>query len=382
MLGLNNNLGNDDLDDLKYSSPRQRPYDWGAVMDHLQANTRAAYYEDEDDGIVELEPTLNTAVPVGFLGLRPSIYWTAFDELKSELRLIGGVFGTHPGSAAIGPDMLSSPCETVEECIAGAFTSLADRRLTAPVALVVKGDWLSDNLVLQVPASGAGSAGIVQVEVDGRWSNGIQLTRVNFPLKISTNYGGSLTVTVDAQLSFRGDFRGVRLSPVVDLTYLPLVVCGTPPTAGGTFIAKGSYSYRDGDSDVTVEWSGTGEVGPIAPGISELGFGGKVVPQSRAGAFALSIVGRGIEEKVTVTSPGREPQVTVRTVGFEMGSQNRNEGDPSIVVPFSTAYGADRVTQNYTVPRAGPYNEAAVTTALTCGPFTAEFPPEDGKGGR
>lgn len=376
MLGLNNNLGNEG--DLKYSKPLQRPYDWGAVMDHLHANTQAAYYLDAEDGIVELEPTLNTAVPVGFLGLRPSIYWTAFDEIKSELRLIGGVFGTHPGSAAIGPDM-PFPCATFEECT--SFTSLADRRLTAPVALVVK-EWLSDNLVLEVPASGAGSTGIVQVEVDGRWSNGIQLTRVNFPLTASTNYGGSLSVIVNAELSFRGDFRGVRLSPVLDLTYLPLVVCTTPPTASGTFIAKGSYSYRDGDSSVTVEWSGTGAVGPIAPGISELGFGGKVVPQSRAGAFTLSVAGRGIEEKVTVTSPGQEPRVTVRTVGFEMGSQNRNEGELSIVVPFSTAYGADTVSQSYTVPRAGPYNEAAVTTAIACGPFTAEFPPEDRKGGR
>lgn len=376
MLGLNENGGYKQGDEV---NPFQRPYDWGAVMDHLHANTQAAYHLDEEDGIVELEPTFNSAVPAGFLGLRPSIYWSAFDESRSELTLIGGVFGTRPGSAAIGPDMpvdksLISP-------VYGMYGILADRRISQPVPLTVL-DWRSENLILKLPADGPGAAGIVQLDVDGRWSNGAQLTRVNFPLSASKTFGGSLSVQVDAQLSFRGDFRGVRLDPVQDLTYLPLVSCSTPPTATGSFIATGTYSYSEGSSTVTVEWSGSGVVGPIAPGAPGVYVTGTVTPKSRGGAFMVSIMGSGIRERMTIISPGLEPRVTVRSIGFGIASQIGGEAPFSIAVGFSPAYAAGVVTQAYTATRSSTYNSADQATRIACGPFTAEYPPEERLGGR
>lgn len=181
MLGLNENGGGRPEAEVQ---PHQRPYDWGAVMTHLHANTQVAYYLDDEDGIVELEPTFNDKVPAGFTGLRPSVYWTSFDEAASEWHLIGGVFGTHPGTAAIGTDM---PCDN--RVTYTRYGSLADRRLGSPVPVGVK-DWKSQNVVLSVPRQGAGSAGILQVDVDGRWSNGVQLTRVSGHLRGVKTVGG------------------------------------------------------------------------------------------------------------------------------------------------------------------------------------------------
>ena len=372
-LGLNENGGYTQSTEI---NPFQRPYDYGAVMNHLHSRTRAAYYLDDEEGIVELEPTLNAAVPAGFLGLRPSIYWTAFDEARSELSLIGGVFGTRPGTAAIGASM---------PCLGGnvACTSYgrsADWRVADATALTVK-DWRSENVVLKLPADGPGSAGIVQVEVDGRWSNGAQLTRVNFPLKASKNFGGSLSVQLDANLSFRADFRGVRLDPVQDLTYSPLVACATPPSSTATFVASGVYRYSEGSTRITIEWSGSGVVG-ASEGFYVAVVAGTVTPQSRAGKFVVGFIGSGIRETRTVEFPGRPPQVTVKIIGFDITSQVDQDTGLTISVPFSVRYAADAVTQAYTVAGAGPYNNADLATQIELGPFTAEYPPEERLGGR
>ena len=377
MLGLNENTGG--VGQGNSINPLQRPYDWAAVMTHLQSRTQAAYYLDADEGIVELEPTLNEAVPAGFQSLRPSIYWTAFDEARSEMILIGGVFGTRRGSAAIGAGM---PClGGIVACTSNG--SNADWRVADATTLAVK-DWRSQNVVLKLPADGPGSAGIVQVEVDGRWSNGVQLTRVNFPLKANKNFGGSLSVQVNAKLSFRGDFRGVRLDPVQALTYMPLIACSTPPVATATFTATGVHRYSAGDSGgtVTVEWSGSGVVGPFMLGASGVAVTGTVTPQSRTGALLATIFGTGIQEKTTVSIPGFAPRVTIRSIGFEIATGVNPEGGRTITVPFSAAYAADATIQSHTVARASPYNSADLATRIELGPFTAEYPPQEWLGGR
>ena len=224
----------------------------------------------------------------------------------------------------------------------------------------------------------------MQVEVDGRWSNGIQLTRVNFPLKASKSFGGSLSVQVNANLSFRGDFRGVRLDPVQALTYVPLIACSTPPAATGTFTATGVHRYSAGDSGgtVTVEWSGSGLVGPFMLGASGVAVTGTVTPQSRTGALLATIFGTGIQEKTTVSIPGFAPRVTIRSIGFEIASQVNTNGVTTIAVPFSAGYTANAVTQSHTVAGASPYNNADLATRIELGPFTAEYPPQERLGGR
>jgi len=366
MLGLNENRGG--------IYPKQRPYDWGQVLFHLQAHTQAAYYLDVEDGIVQLEATLNTAVPAGFLCLRPSIYWNAFDEALSELHLIGGVFGTHPGTAAIGTDM---PCDL--NCL--GYGNQSDFKLTGAVPLTVKA-WQSQDVVLQVPREGPGSVGIVQVDVDGRYSNGTQLTRISLPLKATQAHGGSLSVQVDGQLSIRGDFRGVRLDPIQDLTYMPVVPCLSPASVRGIFTANGTYTYSEGDSTVQVKWSGSGNVVPPALPAGSTFLYGEISPKERSGLFLISLSGTGIVETVTVTTPGLPDSVSTREITFTIETQPGQTKPYTLAVQFTPAYTAGAVTHSYVQPAASRYNQADLATTIMCGPFTSEFPPEETRGGR
>jgi hypothetical protein len=374
MLGLNENGGG--IADAEIQ-PHQRPYDWGAVMNHLHANTQAAYYLDDEEGIVELEPTLNDKVPAGFLGLRPSMYWTSFDEGASEWHLIGGVFGTHTGTAAIGTGM---PCDNLVACT--SYGNQADRRLGSPVPVGVK-DWKSENVVLSVPRQGAGSSGILQVEVDGRWSNGVQLTRVSGHLRGVKTVGGSLTLQVDADISFRGDFRGVRLNPVQELTYLPIVSCSVAPQASGSYAASGVYTFVQGNTTTRIEWSGQGAVGPLGPDNGAVVFSGTIVPATRRGRFLVTLNVVGIRETVTVSFPGLAPQVSTRDISVQIESEmSTSAGLMSIDLEFSPAYGAAVVAQTHAQAGASPYNDADAVTTITCGPFASEYPPELRVGGR
>lgn len=51
------------------------------------------------------------------------------------------------------------------------------------------------------------------------------------------------------------------------------------------------------------------------------------------------------------------------------------------MVPFSAGYAADAVTRTLTEAGTG-YGGSPSTTTITCGPFTAEYPPEERIGGR
>ncbi len=370
MLGLNANMGGVSPG---FVEPRQRPYDWGAVLFHLQRSAMTGAYSDPEEGIVTLQATPNFAVPSSFLCLRPSMYWNAFDEVNSELHLIGGMFGTNQGTAAIGTDV---SCKT--DC--SVYDENADFKLASGVALTVK-DWQSQNVVLEVPRTGPGSAGIVQVTVDGRFSNGAQLTRLNFPVTATQRHGGSLQVNVNAQLLFRGDFRGVRIDPMQELSFLDTVLCLTPAALTGNFTALGAHTYQDGDTTVVVEWSGSGTVLPSAATGGSLVIG-EVKPKPRSGKFSVFLSGTGIMEKVTATTPGSPPSMSTREIGFTIESQ-RLPGLPphSMEVQFAEAYTSPAVNQALSITGAG-YNGADVTTTITIGPFTADFPPDKEVGGR
>lgn len=374
MLGINENGGANDLP--SEVLPRQRPYAWGDVIELLQSKVQTAYYQDDEEGVVELEPTYNFAQPLGFLALRPSIYQTSFDEQKSEWRLIGGMFGTQKGTAAIGTSM---PCDNRVTCT--IYGAGADRRLAGRTPIGID-DWKSENIILTVPRRGPGSAGILQLEVDGRWSNGVQLTRVSLPMRGVRTFGGSTSVEVQVQAAgFRGDFRGLRLQPVQDeLTYETSVPVNSDVDASGSWTATGRHTYLSGEETVTIELSGSGTLA-LADGTSGARFTGALDPKTRQGSFIAVLQGTGIREKTTRSRPGYPEQVDTREIGFAMTSQTPGEIPLSILLPFTAAYAAGPVTRTFTEATAG-YGQSASTTTVTCGPFTAEFPPEERIGGR
>ncbi len=373
MLGLNENGGANALP--AEVNPRQRPCAWGDALELLRGSVQTASYMDDEDGLVELEPTANAAGPLGFLALRPSIYRTSFDERKSEWRLIGGMFGTNEGTAAIGTSM---PCGDPLTC--STYGGGADRRLAAPTPVRVD-DWKSENVVLTVPRTGPGSAGILQLDVDGRWSNGVQLTRVSFPMRAVRSFGGTLQVEVHVPAtSFRGDFRGVRLQPVQEPTYDDSVGIESDPDAEGTWTASGRHTYAVGQETATVELSGSGTLA-LDDGTSGARLSGGVDPKTRDGRFFAQLQGLGVRETITYARPGYADRVETREIGFAIGSQAPGAVTPELAVPFSGAWRADTITTTFS-EAAGGYGGAPSATTFACGPFSSEFPPDERVGGR
>lgn len=374
LMGFNENGGSTEGD----ITPLQRPYDWGAVFDMLNTDgkSQAVAYWDAEDGYVELEPTLNPNVAVGFLGLRPSIFQSAFNEEISELRLIGGVFGTQGGTAAIGTD---------HRCVGGnvactSFGSVGDHLLTDPLPLTVV-DWKSDNLILTLPVDGVGSQGLVQVSVDGRWSNLMQLTRIRLPVRGTLNDGGSLQVSIQGELTFRCDLRGIRLEPLEPLRYAPTVPVSSAVAAQFAWQASGVYSYTEGQSTVTVEWSGAGTA-QNRSALGEMAFlTGTLDPKARTGALA-AFFGLVIDEKITRSSPGLPDSVRQAKRSLSLNAESALAGRPYPVQPaFAADYTAPAVQFRARKTAAG-HNGSDQRSALDLGPFTSQFPPSDSLGGR
>ena len=374
LMGFNENGGSTEGD----ISPLQRPYDWGAVFDMLNTDgkSQAVAYWDAEDGYVELEPTLNPNVPVGFLGLRPSIFQTAFNEETSELTLIGGVFGTQGGTAAIGTD---------QRCVGGnvactSFGSVGDHVLADPLPLTVV-DWKPENVILKLPVDGLGSQGLVQVTVDGRWSNLMQLTRIRVPFRGTLNDGGSLQVSIQGELSFRCDLRGIRLEPLEPLRYTPWVPVSSAVAVQFDWQASGVYRYTEGQQTVTVEWSGAGKA-QNRSAIGEMAMlVGTLDPKARTGALA-AFFGATIDEKITRSSPGQPDSVRQAKLGVSLNAESAVAGQPYPIQPaFTTDFTAPAVA--FRANRTGVgYNQSDQRTALDLGPFTSQFPPSDTLGGR
>lgn len=188
---------------------------------------------------------------------------------------------------------------------------------------------------------------------------------------------------MDADISFRGDFRGVRLDPIQEPTYLPIVSCSVAPQARGSFVASGVYTYVQGNTTTRIEWSGQGVVGPLGPTTGAVLFSGTIAPATRRGRFLVTLSVVGIRETVTVSFPGLEPQVSTRDISVQIESEiSASAGSMSIDLEFSPAYGAAVVAQTHAQAGASPYNNADAVTTITCGPFGSEYPPELRVGGR
>lgn len=374
LMGFNENNGSTEGE----ISPLQRPYDWGAVFDMLNTDgkSEAVAYWDAEDGYVELEPTLNPNVAVGFLGLRPSIFQSAFNEESSELTLIGGVFGTQGGSAAIGTD---------QRCVGGivactSFGSVGDHPLADPLPLTVV-DWKSSNVILTLPVDGVGSQGLVQLTVDGRWSNLLQLTRIRLPVRGTLTDGGSLQLSIQGELSFRCDLRGIRLQPLEPLRYAPMVVVSSAVAAQVNWQASGIYRYTEGQSTVTVEWSGAGKAQNRSAAGERALLVGTLDPQARTGALAafFELV---IDEKVTRSSPGLPDSVRLSKRSLSLNAEPAVAGQPFPVQPaFAPDYTAPAVSFRASRTAAG-HNQSGQRTVLDLGPFSSQFPPSDSIGGR
>ncbi|HEY0855627.1 MAG TPA: hypothetical protein VGE16_01125 [Albitalea sp.] len=203
-------------------SPAQRPFPWDAVMGDMQ---KKSLHIDPAEGSVFLAlPNPGSAVKQL---LAPSIRHLEVSEIMDELRLVGR-FGS----------------KEVEVTVDGHQRTIKT--------------WEPERVVVDLPRTGSGSRGAVQVTVRGVKSNLRQLTEWTIPLDYTYVVMEKQGLKIDGlgTIRLRADVGGSRdvpgEPPVESMRYaydtrdsqLPLVASGSFPTPKCTLIWTGQATYK------------------------------------------------------------------------------------------------------------------------------------------
>jgi hypothetical protein len=203
-------------------SPAQRPFPWDAVMGDMQ---KKSLHIDPGEGAV-FRALPNPASAVKQL-LAPSIRHVEVSEYMDELRLIGR-FGSQEGEVTVDGQK-----RTIKK-------------------------WEPETIVVDLPRTGSGSRGAVQVTVRGVRSNLRQLTEWTIPLDFTYVLMEQAGLTIDGVGTIRlradvGASRDVPGEPPVQSdryaydtrdSQLPLVAKGSYPTPKCTLVWTGQATYK------------------------------------------------------------------------------------------------------------------------------------------
>ena len=199
----------------------QRPFAWDAVMADMQ---KKSVHIDPDTGAAFLALPKPGSTTVQFLA--PSIHHVETDEYRDELRLYGR-FGSTRGEV---------------------FIDATPRTIK---------DWTPERIVVDLPQSGAGSCGPVQVLARGLKSNVRQLTE--WTMELDYTYimmeAQGLKVAGLGRIRLRADVGATREAPGEEPTKpvrhtiatresnLPLVASGSFPAGPCSVVWSGSAVY-------------------------------------------------------------------------------------------------------------------------------------------
>jgi len=196
--------------------PDVRPFDAGTVGEYLR---HVGKVEDPKTPGTKLVVTQNSPTI-----LVPSIATMEMQEKTGEL-FIDGLFGTKNDTVTVGRTRVSTT------------------------------NWGPDEVVVKLPVDGPGSAGTVQVAVDGRRSNEVPLTEWRGKVNYEASFDGlakGLMSEVHMNLHFRADVHLARTVPWEDpkprTVFLeaaedsdaPWEMSGTGTRAGTKFTISGS----------------------------------------------------------------------------------------------------------------------------------------------
>lgn len=215
--------------------PPQRPFDWqfvytdmqqhdlhkitvdygffGGLAGQIGVRTATLFFHSNDDtGVVA-----------------PTISYMEMQEPDSRL-VMNGVFGSRQDEVTVG---------------------------RTPVAIV---SWSPREIVCELPLEGPGAAGPVQVTVDGRESNRVNLTEWRGDFEYRWRPGvGSLGVDFDMELHWRADVHDYRREPGATPEPNDPVFFAAAPDTRGTWRAFGDYENVLSDGTVRrVVWLGSG----------------------------------------------------------------------------------------------------------------------------
>jgi hypothetical protein len=198
--------------------PFQRPFSYDLVL----ADMAAKGLDTDPSSGAKLRARARQVAPPA---LAPSIRTLVVSEFDGEIKLLGG-FGSVQGKVTVGE---------------------------APVAIK---SWSPDTIVCDLPLTGAGSSGDVQVEIDGVRSNRRQLTEWKMSLHYKwTDALGAPHLLFDgtATLRWRADVGAVRDKPGV----APADVVRTMTTTRESSLPLTGSGSTGGDCPATLSGTGT-----------------------------------------------------------------------------------------------------------------------------
>jgi len=206
--------------------PAQRPFAWDVVMGDMQ---KKGVHVDPNNGatFLALPKPASVVKPV----LAPSIHHVEADEYLDELKLYGQ-FGDQQGEVSID----------------GVVRHI--RR------------WEAEHIVCDLPATGKGSCGPVQVKVRGLKSNLRQLTEWTLPLDYTwiVMEAQGLKLTGVSNIRLRADVAGSREAPG-DAPIQPVRYTIATRESNLPLTASGSYPA----GQCSIDWSGSATYVAIPP---------------------------------------------------------------------------------------------------------------------
>ncbi len=228
-------------------NPRNRPHDYEAIKRAGDEAGMTIYDDPSEGGNVEFRFTRLNDAPGALL---PSMARMAVQENQGRLTLFGS-FGQVRGKVFVGTTLATDP--------SGNENYLPWRPAGTVTELTVL-DWAADEVTVELPRSGAGSAGYVAVRVGRRWGNARALTRWNGEMVVRSHGPGNLLLLHTLQYSARCDIGLWRDRPNGPLQDALATWTATPTEAPSswTWAASGQHSHTEpGPVTSSVSWSGT-----------------------------------------------------------------------------------------------------------------------------
>lgn len=229
------------------ADPRNRPHDYEAIKRVGDEAGFLAYDDPSEGGTVSFRFTRLNDAPGGLL---PSMVRMGVQEHLDRLVLYGS-FGSVAGKVFVGTELATNP--------SGLDNYLPWRPAGTLTELAVL-EWAADEVTVQLPRTGAGSAGYVAVQVGRRWGNARALTRWNGQMLVNSRGPGTLLLRHTLQFSVRCDVGLWRDEPDGPLRDALAAWTATPFDAPSTWtwLASGQHSHTEpGPVTSTVNWSGT-----------------------------------------------------------------------------------------------------------------------------
>ena len=245
-----------------------------------------------------------------------------------------------------------------------------------------------DLIQARLPGGALDRGGYVQVVNGGRWSNAVQVTHWEIPVRVERAITGGLLLLVEITLQLRADVRGYRLQPDGQrLNGAPMVPLSCSARSSARYQASGEISRTVLRETTTISWSGSGAIENPPGGQLNISAGGLLMWAARrfpVAVTALSPTGHDSRTVVTRSDP-ELGVVTVSDVTTQVGISIAVPGGIAGIGP-ELVFDANWVLQpgGFDLPETSVdlLGTRTLTTQLRWGNVAPSFPPNQaGVGG-